>query len=328
MSKKELEQYEIDFVRPFDLAVGPLCRFEIVTTEQGTYLLFDVHHLVFDGGSTDIFFRQLCALLNGAPIEEEAISYPAYVMAEKAAEDSEDYRVAKDFFKERLSVVESATEVRPDLPNPMTGTVSQAVSNLDIKTIDTFCRAHQITPAHLTLSAVYYALSRFANSEQLCITTVSNGRSDLRIRNTVGMFVNTLAISATIGKQSVMDFLQEVSKNFDETLNHENYPFAQIAADYGLTPEIQFVYQLGIATQYTVAGTPLKMETLGIQTPKFPITFFIAPVDGQPSVCVAYDNGKYSAHLMQSLADAVKVTVERMIAKPDAALNSICIVLH
>ncbi len=326
MSKKELEQYEIDFVRPFDLAVGPLCRFEIVTTEQGTYLLFDVHHLVFDGGSTDIFFRQLCALLNGAPIEEEAISYPAYVMAEKAAEDSEDYRVAKDFFKERLSVVESATEVRPDLPNPMTGTVSQAVSNLDIKTIDTFCRAHQITPAHLTLSAVYYALSRFANSEQVCITTVSNGRSDLRIRNTVGMFVNTLAISATIGKQSVMDFLQEVSENFDETLSHENYPFAQIAADYGLTPEIQFVYQLGIATQYTVAGTPLKMDTLGIQTPKFPITFFIAPVDGQPSVCVAYDNGKYSAHLMQSLADAVKVTVERMIAKPDAALNSICIV--
>ena len=39
-----------------------------------------------------------------------------------------------------------------------------------------------------------------------------------------------------------------------------------------------------------------------------------------------YDNGKYSARLMQSLADAVKVTVERMIAKPDAALTSISIV--
>ena len=332
MSEKELEQYKNDFVRPFDLATGPLCRFEIVTTEQGDYLLFDVHHLVFDGGSTDIFFHQLCALLNGTPIEEEAISYPAYVMAEKAAEDSEDYRVAKDFFKARLSVVESATEVRPDLPNPTIGTVSEAIAPLDFDNIQSQLSTLNsqlstiITPAHLTLSAVYYALSRFANSEQVCITTVSNGRSDLRIRNTVGMFVNTLAISATIGKQSVMDFLQEVSENFDETLSHENYPFAQIAADYGLTPEIQFVYQLGIATQYAVAGTPLKMETLGVQTPKFPITFFIAPVDGQPSVCVAYDNGKYSAHLMQSLADAVKVTVERMMAKPDAALNSISIV--
>ena len=63
-----------------------------------------------------------------------------------------------------------------------------------------------------------------------------------------------------------------------------------------------------------------------LQVPKFPITFYVCEVQGQPSVCVEYDNGKYSAHLMQSLADAVKVTVERMMAKPDAALNSICIV--
>ena len=333
MSEKELEHYKKEFVRPFDLTTGPLCRFEIVTTEQATYLLFDVHHLVFDGGSTDIFFRQLCTLLNGDSIEDEAISYPAYVVAEKAAENSDEYRIAKEFFKERLSVVEAATEVRPDLPNPVTGTVSQAITPLDFDTIQSQLSTINtqlstiVTPAHLILSAVYYALSRFANSEQVCITTVSNGRSDLRIRNTVGMFVNTLAMSATIGKQSVKDFLQEVSENFDETLSHENYPFAQIAADYGLTPEIQFVYQLGMATQYVVAGTPLKMEILETQTtPKFPITFFIAPVNGQPSVCVAYDNGKYSARLMQSLADAVKVTVERMMAKPDADLNSICIV--
>ena len=332
MSEEELGQYKHAFVCPFDLASGPLCRFEIVTTEQATYLLFDVHHLVFDGGSTDIFFRQLCALLDGTPIEDEIISYPAYVMAEKAAEDSEDYQAAKDFFKERLSVVEAATGVRPDLPKPVVGTVSQAVAPLDFDNIQSRLSSLNaqlstiITPAHLTLSAVYYALSRFANSEQVCITTVSNGRSDLRIRNTVGMFVNTLAMSATIGKQSVKDFLQEVSENFDETLSHENYPFAQIAADYGLTPEIQFVYQLGVASQHIAGGTPLKMEGLGTQTPKFPITFFIAPVDGQPSVCVAYDNGKYSARLMQSLADAVKVTVERMLEKPDATLSSICMV--
>ena len=326
MSEDELQQSKHDFVRPFDLATGPLCRFEIVSTPQAVRLLFDVHHLVFDGGSTDVFFRQLCDILNGTTIEDEIISYPAYVMAEKAAEDGEDYQKAKDFFKERLSVVEAATEVRPDLPDPKTGTVSEAISALDIKTIEAFCRAHQITPAHLTLSAVYYALSRFANSEQVCITTVSNGRSDLRIRNTVGMFVNTLAMTATIDKQSVREFLQEVSDNFDETLSHENYPFAQIAADYSLMPEIQFVYQLGITAQYTVGGTSLEMEVLGTHTPKFPITFFIATVDGQPSVCVAYDNGKYSARLMQSLADAVKVTIERMVAKPDANLTSISIV--
>ena len=183
-----------------------------------------------------------------------------------------------------------------------------------------------MTPAHLILTAIYYSLSRFANSEQVCITTVSSGRSNLHIRNTVGMFVNTLALSATIGKQTVKEFLQEVSENFDETLRHENYPFAQIAADYGLTAEIQYVYQLGLNSQYVCQGAPLEIENMELQIPKFPITFFIAPVAGQPSVCVEYDNGKYSSRLMQSLADAVRVTVERMMAKPDAALTSISIV--
>ena len=326
MSEEELAQYKHDFVKPFDLATGPLYRFEIVTTEAQTYLMMDVHHLIFDGGSVDIFLQQLCSIMNGETIEEEDLSYAGYVSAEQAAEGGAEYLAAKDFFKDRLAEVEAATEVRPDLPNPNKGFIGKAISTLDIKTIDAFCRNNNITPAHLILSAIYYSLSRFANSEQVCITTVSNGRSNLLIRNTVGMFVNTLALGATIGKQSVKEFLQEVSENFDETLRHENYPFAQIAADYGLTAEIQFVYQLGVISKYICNGTPLELEGLELKVPKFPITFFIRDIDGQACVCVEYDNGKYSTRLMQSLADAVKVTVERMIAKPDAALTSISIV--
>ena len=332
MSEEELAKYKQDFVKPFDLGTGPLYRFEIVTTEKQTYLLMDVHHLVFDGGSSDIFLQQLCSLMNGETIEAEDLNYAAYVMAEKAAEGGSEYQAAADFFKERLSVVEAATEVRPDLPNPVKGTISKAIAPLDFDTIQSQLSTLNsqlstvITPAHLILAAIYYSLSRFANSEQVCITTVSNGRSNLHIRNTVGMFVNTLALSATIGKQTVKEFLQEVSENFDETLSHENYPFAQIAADYSLTAEIQFVYQLGMISQYVCQGTPLEMENMELQVPKFPITFYISEVQGRPSVCVEYDNGKYSARLMQSLADAVKVTVERMMAKPDDALTSICIV--
>ena len=326
MSEEELTQYRQDFVKPFDLSTGPLYRFEIVVTDEQTYLLMDVHHLVFDGGSSDIFLQQLCSIMNGETIEDEDQNYAAYVTAEKAAEGGAAYQAAADFFKQRLSVVEAATEVRPDLPNPLKGTISKAVAALDIEAIDAFCRKSNMTPAQLILTAIYYSLSRFANSEQVCITTVSSGRSNLHIRNTVGMFVNTLALSATIGKQTVKEFLQEVSENFDETLRHENYPFAQIAADYGLTAEIQYVYQLGVNSQYVCQGAPLEIENMELQIPKFPITFFIAPVAGQPSVCVEYDNGKYSSRLMQSLADAVKVTVERMMAKPDAALTSISIV--
>ncbi|MBO7629889.1 MAG: AMP-binding protein, partial [Bacteroidales bacterium] len=326
MTEEQLSQYKHDFVRPFDLNAGPLYRFEIITTEKQVCLLADVHHLVFDGGSFDLFYSQLCSLMNGEAIEEEDLNYAAYVMAEKDNEGGEAYNVAKEFFASRLAEVEAATEVQPDLENPTKGTISTARAQFDMEAVNAFCRANNITPAHLTLGAIYYVLSRFANNDQLCITTVSGGRSNLQIRNTVGMFVNTLALSAHIGQQKVKDFLQEVSNNFDETLQHENYPFAQIAADYGLTAEIQFVYQLGVMSQYVCQGTPLELENLELNVPKFPITFFIKNYEGKPTICVEYDNGKYSARLMQSLADGIRVVIDRMMAAPENALTSISIV--
>jgi amino acid adenylation domain-containing protein/thioester reductase-like protein len=337
MSEEKLAAYKDEFVRPFDLSNDVLYRFEVVVTPQHVYLLMDVHHLVFDGASQDLFLRELCRLMDGGEVEGETLSYAQYVLDEKKNEEGEHFRQARDFFRQQLSAVEAATAVRPDLPHPVQGAIGKVSAGFDIDTVNRFCRAHDITPAHLLLSAVFYSLSRFASSEELCITTISNGRSDLRIHHTTGMFVNTLAVTAKIGRQTIEEFLHEVSGNFDATLRYENYPFAQIAADYGLLPEIQYVYQLGLFEQYRCQGDPLEMESLELSVPKFPITFFIRHADGSTAtageapqhdgcVCINYDDGKYSAGMMQRLADAVTVTLERMMAKPEAALNSISIV--
>ena len=321
LSEAELEKYKLAFVKPFNLKKGPLYRMEIVTTEERVYLLADVHHLIFDGGSFDLFVNQLCDLMNGREIESEAISYADFVADEKAAESTPSYAEAKDFFNERLGKLEGVTEIPSDLTNPLEqGSVSEVFSQLDFSAMEVFCKQHNLSPAHLTLAAVFYALSRFTNNEQICITTISNGRSDLRIRNTVGMFVNTLALSTQIGEQSVMEFLNETSANFDETLRHENYPFAQIAADYDLSAEIMFAYQIGVIDNYLVNGQKLEIEPLELDVPKFRVAFYIQEKDGVPSVCIEYDNGRYSESLMQSLAQSVSNAINAFIRQPEKAL--------
>ena len=324
LSEAKLEKYKVEFVRPFNLRQGPLYRMEIVTTEQDVYLLADVHHLIFDGGSFDLFLNQLCDLMNGKEIEAEDISYAAFVADEKAAENSPSYLEAKNFFNERLGKVEGVTEVPADLTNPVDqGTVSEVFCKMDFNAMEEFCKRNNLSSSHLTLAAVFYALSRFTNNEQICITTISNGRSDLRIRNTTGMFVNTLALSAQIGDQSVMDFLKETSQNFDVTLTNEKYPFAQIAADYDLSAEIMFAYQMGVIDQYLVNGQKLEIESLELNTPKFRIAFYIQEKEGVPGVVIEYDNGRYSHGLMQSLAQSVSNAVNAFIRQPESALQHI-----
>ncbi|MBP5663313.1 MAG: amino acid adenylation domain-containing protein [Bacteroidales bacterium] len=324
LNETELEKYKVDFVKPFNLRQGPLYRMEIVTTEQNVCLLADVHHLIFDGGSLDLFLNQLCDLMNGKEIEAEAISYANFVADEKAAENTPSYTEAKNFFNERLGKVEGVTEVPTDLTNPLTqGTVSETFCKMDFNAMEEFCKKNNLSPAHLTLAAVFYTLSRFTNNEQICITTISNGRSDLRISNTTGMFVNTLALSAQLGDQKVMDFLKETSQNFDETLTHEKYPFSQIAADYDLSAEIMFAYQMGVINQYVVKGQKLEIESLELNTPKFRIAFYIQEKEGVPGVVVEYDNGRYSHELMQSLAQSVCNAAKAFISHPEMALQQV-----
>ena len=321
----EIKKYMADFVKPFNLRQGPLYRMEIVTTEEYVYLLADVHHLIFDGASFDLFLDQLCDLMNGKKIEAESFTYADFVAAQKEAENSEEYAKARDFFQERLGKIEGVTEVPADLINPQEQGVTETLyCPLNFDAIDNFCRQRNISPAHHILAATFYALSRFTNNEQLCITTISNGRSDLRISNTVGMFVNTLALSAFIEEQSVMDFVNETSKNFDETLRHESYPFARIASDYDLSAEIMFAYQMGVLEGHEYKGQPVNMELFESDAPKFRIAFYIQnDPEGKPSICLQYDNGRYSQDMMQSLAQSISNAANAFMNNPDAKLKSV-----
>jgi amino acid adenylation domain-containing protein len=319
----ELETYRAEFVRPFNLSKDLLCRFSIVRTEQALYLYCDMHHLVCDGASYDVFFNELCALLDGGTIDKEMCSYAQFVADEKKAESGDEYAAAKEFFHSQLGQVEGATEVAADLTNPKDGEIGQVYAPMDLKAAEAIAQKAGVTPAGATLAAVFYTLARFANANELCITTISNGRSNLKMANTIGMMVNTLALSSKISDQNVEDFVRETGEHFEQTLAHENYPFAQIAADYDLTAEIMYAYQLGVLSEYKVKGQAIATENMELNVPKFKIAFYIVEVEGKPSVAIEYDNGRYSKEMMQSLAQSVSNAVAAFAANPTAAVRAI-----
>ena len=321
--ESELEAYRAEFVRPFNLSKDLLCRFSIVRTEAALYLYCDMHHLVCDGASYDVFFNELCTLLDGGTIDKEMCSYAQFVADEQAAENGADYAAAKEFFHSQLAQVEGVTEIAPDITNPKDGEIGQVYAPMDIKAAEALAQKAGVTPAGATLAAVFYTLARFANADELCITTISNGRSNLKMANTIGMMVNTLALSSKISDQTVETFIRETGDHFEQTLAHENYPFVQIAADYDLTAEIMFAYQLGVLSEYKIKGQAITTENMELNVPKFKIAFYIVEVNGQPSVAIEYDNGRYSREMMQSLAQSVSNVLSAFAAQPTAPLRTV-----
>ena len=325
LEEAQMDAFKHEFVQPFNLQKDLLFRFVIVRTEQHLYLLSDIHHLVCDGASYDLFIHEICDLLEGKEIEPEMCSYLQFVAEQKAAENGESFKAAEAFFAERLTGIESVTEIQPDLTNALPqGENGRVCVPFDMPTAEQLAAQLGVTPAAVLLSAVYYSLARFAGTDDVCITTISNGRSNLRVNNTMGMFVNTLALTTKIANQTVEEFVRENAQSFEQTLAHEDYPFARVAADYDLKAEIMFAYQMGVLSNYSVFGKPVFAdETMEQNVPKFKIAFYIMPMDGVPSIAVEYDNGWYSEALITNLAQSVVNAVQAFASSATAPLRAI-----
>ncbi|MBO4624241.1 MAG: amino acid adenylation domain-containing protein [Bacteroidales bacterium] len=326
MSEKEMGEFCHGFVRPFNLSKDKLFRFEIVQTDKALYLYCDIHHLVCDGYSYDVLIHEICDLMDGKEIEPEMCTYAQFVAEQQAAESGEEFAQAADFFKQRLGEVENVTEIAPDLVNPKPqGENGRTYAPIHWADAESLAKNLGVNPSAVLLSAVFYTLSRFSGSDDVCITTISNGRSNLKVAGTMGMFVNTLALASKIGNQSVQEFIRESADTFTQTLAHENYPFAKIAADFGLKADIMFAYQVGVLSDYRMGGKEVVADgtSLELNVPKFKMAFYIMEVEGVPSVALEYHNGQYSPALMQSLAQSVSNAVSAFAKQADAPLRSI-----
>lgn len=323
MSDEELASYKNDFVQPFNLHKAPLYRLEVVKTPTAVHLLIDVHHLIFDGGSADLLIKQINTVLEGNKIEAETYSYLDFAAGQQAAIESETFKASQQFFAQKLQTCEGASEIPADLPTSNEqGIIGEAVCEADFDTAAKFCRSMEITPAHLFLAATTYVVARYTNNRDVFLCTVSNGRSNLKISDTVGMFVNTLALGVSIGDVSVSDYLHDVSQTFDQTLRHEDYPFARIASDYGFRPAIAFAYQVGVLSQYTVGGSPIGQELLELNVPKFKINIKIE----SRGVVVQYDNALYSHSLANALAESIVTVARNMMQQPEGQVRRLSIV--
>ncbi len=322
MSDEQFASYCIEFIRPFNLLKAPLYDAKVVQTDSAVYLLFDVHHIVFDGTSGSIMLSELKTLLEGGEVNEEETTYFDYVRKETSA----DMDVAKKYFASILADCESASEITPDLTQSSDGDWGDGrkiFCNFDFEAIDAFCREHHITPASLLLSATGYTVARFTGSRNAYLSTVSTGRSDVHYARTVGMFVKTLPVAVEIADVSALEFARRTASMLRDVVAHEMYPYATICHDYNYAPHIMYEYQLGVMDDVTVAGHKVERLSIVTDTLKFKLSIKIEEHEGKPCVVIYYKDKLYSPELMQTLAQSIVTVAQGIIEAPDTKVRKI-----
>ena len=324
LEEGQLQAFRDGFAQPFNLSEGPLYRISIVKTGGALYLFTDFHHLIFDGQSCDVFMKAVTAVYDGKEPEKEPYSYFAYAADQKKAESGAEFAAARDYFAGRMAGCEGASGILPDLPaGDATGREATLVKPVD-GDIAARCRDLGISEASYFLAAAFLAVGAFCGRRNVHICTISNGRSDLRTADTLGMFVNTLALASDPAEGDAADYLRNTDRMFAETRTHEYYPFARLSSDFDFQPQVMFAYQVGVLEEYTAGGGTVATETLEISKPKFPVSIFIFGESGHERIVLQYDDARYSEALMRHFADTMGCIVRGLLA--DGPLDRIPLV--
>lgn len=324
LSEQQLEQLKKEYVKPHNLMKSPLFRATVVETETNIYLLTDFHHIIFDGASVALFVEQLKALYEGESIQGEEYTYFDYIENETAAENGEEYKEAEEYFATMLKDFEASTEITADLHGHFEdGALACVAVPIDMDKVESFCSQNELTPAHLFLAAAFYTVSRFANSRNVYLSTISNGRSDMRLTNCFGMFVKTLAIGIDIEDISALEFAEKSKSVFTDSIENEIYPYSLLCSKYGYAPNIVYEYQLGVVDDLVIDGNKIERDYLEMNTAKFKVAIHVEEHNGKPCVVVQYNDALYSKGLMQTLAQSVACAANNIIRNPNGKIRSV-----
>lgn len=243
-SDEDIDLLIKEFVKPFNLQEAPLFRAELVQTGVESFiLLFDLHHIIADGTSVEIITRDFNSLYFGE-LEATEIQYRDFAIWQnsylKSAEIERQREYWLSIFSDELPLLELPTDFeRPAVKDFAGGRVYfNFDKDLTGRVMD-FVQESGATAFMTLLSVWYLLLARYSGQDDIIIGSPTSGRNRYEIKETVGMFVNMLAMrNRPEAGKSFGEFLLEVKESALKAFENQSYQFDELVEQLNLKREL------------------------------------------------------------------------------------------
>ncbi|MBK0417322.1 hypothetical protein JD974_23200 [Chromobacterium haemolyticum] len=249
----------------FDLASGRLFRFCLVRRDREHWVLLMVfHHMVFDGHSAQIWLRELRTLLRGGLLPAMG---PATTVREAAAEErawqrSRDYQKELNRWLDRLAGIATPLNLRPDRPRPLRRGYAGAFLERALPQAllgEHIQRAAQLGASPFMAVAALLAayLSARGNQADVCMGFPHGGRGEGAIEDTIGNFVNLLAMPVRIETADTpRNIIEKIRQTAQASYAGYRVPFSSLVDQLGVerVPGQHPVFQVVVTADQDFAG--------------------------------------------------------------------------
>ncbi|MCP5050288.1 MAG: non-ribosomal peptide synthetase, partial [bacterium] len=303
-----------DFVRPFDLSRAPLLRVGLKEVRSNSHLMMvDMHHIITDGTSMDLFIKEMMALYSGMQLPPLKSRYKDYCQWQNSDLKREGIKEQEQFWLEQFAGEIPVLSLPADYPRPAKRSFEGSV--LEFRLSPSQVRAiHNLASdtgatLYMTLLTIYsILLFKISGREDIVVGTPVAGRHHADLQLIIGMFVNTLALrNYPAGKKTVKHFLKEVKERTPDAFDNQEYPFDHLVdqlikeRDNSRNPLFDVLFSLSNIDAQTTHIPKVEMTELKIiphqthhQTTKFDLSLNCRE-DGESITCIF----EYSTHLFK-----------------------------
>jgi amino acid adenylation domain-containing protein len=329
--------------KPFDLAKGPLVRASALRMGEDDHIfLYLTHHIVSDGWSLGIFYRELSTLYeafcDGVPaaIEDLKFQYTDYAAWQKKWFSGDELENQLLYWKRQLagmSPLQSPTDrARPAIQTYRGARESLTLPEALVRSLREMGRQERVSLFMILLAAFNALLHRYTGQDDIVVGSPIAGRNRSQIEGLIGFFVNTLVLRTDLsGNPTFRELLGRVRAMALDAYEHQDTPFEKLVEvlkperDLSRTPLFQVFFNM-----FSVKTSPLRLQGLTVEPiksfepeSKFDLTLYVREEDQEIKLALVYNADLFYRETASRMLRHFQTLLEGVTANPEQLLSAL-----
>lgn len=333
--------------RPFDLVHEHLFRPSLIHLSANEHvLLIESHHIVMDGWSMGVLFRELgtayTAFRSGnAPVLPKlAVQFGDFAIHQRETLTGATLDRLLTFWRQQLGDATEPLNLPTDFARPLTPTFNGARESVvlpaaTLSAIKNLAQQHGATLYMVLLAAYATVLHRYTGRDNVLVGSGSAGRGRHELESMVGYLNNTLVQRADFsGDPTFAELLSRVRASAIDASDHQDIPQEKLVLelrDGDARLSHAPLYEVVLTMQDTNGGS-LQLDGLDIEpfstgatSTKFDITLLPAEIDGTLRLTVQYRSDLYAPATMQRFLGHLCAVLNSAVAHTDRKISNIAL---
>jgi amino acid adenylation domain-containing protein len=331
--------------RPFDLKNDLLIRVLVVRTgDTEQTLMLTMHHIISDGWSIGILFRELAAFYTAicagevAVVPELPIQFSDFVLWEREHMQGPAVETPLGYWRKQLDGPLPRLELPVDHPRtvaPMSRGAAQSVTLPKPLTqaLKSLGQQEGATLFMTLLAAFQVLLHRWTGQDDIVVGSVVAGRRKVELEKMIGFFVNTIVFRGDVaGNPTFRELMVRAREVSLAALAHQDLPFERVVKELrparalSRNPLFQVMFVLQNAPMTPTALPRLTFEPVDVDTgtTKFDLTLsMIETPQGSLRAAFEYNADLFEPSTIARLLASFQTLLEGIVAQPEQRISKL-----